>query len=84
LSGLKETLLFANTVAASFINEQCDGTLTGNTIARFAPAVFIASAGMGVEKLIELGPGKVLTGLTKRIEKSLNANAVLDSGSIIH
>jgi [acyl-carrier-protein] S-malonyltransferase len=33
---------------------------------------------MGVEKLIELGPGKVLTGLTKRIEKSLNANAVLD------
>jgi [acyl-carrier-protein] S-malonyltransferase len=37
-------------------------------------------AGMGVEKLIELGPGKVLTGLTKRIEKSLNANAVLDLG----
>jgi [acyl-carrier-protein] S-malonyltransferase len=38
--------------------------------------------GMGVEKLIEAGPGKVLTGLTKRIEKSLTANAVLDSANI--
>ena len=37
---------------------------------------------MGVEKLIECGPGKVLTGLTKRIEKSLTANAVLDSASL--
>lgn len=37
---------------------------------------------MGVEKLIESGPGKVLTGLTKRIEKSLTANAVLDSASV--
>jgi [acyl-carrier-protein] S-malonyltransferase len=37
---------------------------------------------MGVEKLIESGPGKVLTGLTRRIEKSLTANAVLDSASI--
>ena len=37
---------------------------------------------MGVEKLIESGPGKVLTGLTRRIEKSLTANAVLDSASV--
>ncbi|HCU71891.1 MAG TPA: [acyl-carrier-protein] S-malonyltransferase, partial [Gammaproteobacteria bacterium] len=37
---------------------------------------------MGVEKLIESGPGKVLTGLTRRIEKSLSANAVLDSASV--
>ncbi|HIC40595.1 MAG TPA: ACP S-malonyltransferase, partial [Piscirickettsiaceae bacterium] len=37
---------------------------------------------MGIEKLIESGPGKVLTGLTRRIEKSLTANAVLDSASI--
>jgi [acyl-carrier-protein] S-malonyltransferase len=37
---------------------------------------------MGVEKLIECGPGKVLAGLTKRIEKSLTANAVLDSESL--
>jgi len=36
----------------------------------------------GVEKLIESGPGKVLAGLTRRIEKSLTANAVLDSASV--
>lgn len=37
---------------------------------------------MGVEKLIESGPGKVLTGLTRRIDKSLTANAVLDLKSV--
>lgn len=37
---------------------------------------------MGVEKLIESGPGKVLTGLTRRIEKSLTTNAVLDLSSL--
>jgi len=37
---------------------------------------------MGVEKLVESGPGKVLAGLTRRIEKSLSANAVLDSANI--
>ena len=37
---------------------------------------------MGIEKLIESGPGKVLTGLTRRIEKSLTANAVIDSASV--
>ncbi len=37
---------------------------------------------MGIEKLIESGPGKVLTGLTKRIEKSLTVNAILDPTSI--
>ena len=38
---------------------------------------------MGVEKLVESGPGKVLAGLTRRIEKSLSANAVLDSANIV-
>jgi [acyl-carrier-protein] S-malonyltransferase len=37
---------------------------------------------MGVEKLIEAGPGKVLAGLTRRIEKTLTASAVLDSASV--
>ena len=37
---------------------------------------------MGVEKLVEAGPGKVLAGLTRRIEKSLTANAVLDTASV--
>ena len=36
----------------------------------------------GIEKLYELGPGKVLTGLTKRIVKTLTAVAVNDSASL--
>jgi len=39
-------------------------------------------ASSGVEKLIESGPGKVLAGLTRRIDKSLTANAVIDSASM--
>ncbi|EKO3921036.1 ACP S-malonyltransferase [bacterium 19MO03SA05] len=35
----------------------------------------------GIEKLIEVGPGKVLTGLTKRVVKTLDAVAVNDSAS---
>jgi [acyl-carrier-protein] S-malonyltransferase len=35
----------------------------------------------GIEKLFEMGPGKVLTGLTKRIVKTLDAAAVNDSAS---
>ena len=33
---------------------------------------------LGVEKLLEAGPGKVLTGLTRRIDKSLSASAIID------
>ncbi len=36
----------------------------------------------GVEQLLEFGPGKVLTGLTKRIVKALNASAVNDLASL--
>ncbi|CAM3652293.1 Malonyl CoA-acyl carrier protein transacylase [Vibrio aerogenes CECT 7868] len=36
----------------------------------------------GVDKLIEAGPGKVLTGLTKRIVKTLTAAAVNDIASL--
>ncbi len=37
---------------------------------------------LGVEKLLEMGPGKVLTGLTKRIVKTLDAAAVNDIASL--
>lgn len=36
----------------------------------------------GVECLVECGPGKVLTGLTRRIEKSMQAHAVFDAASL--
>ena len=36
----------------------------------------------GVEKLIEAGPGKVLAGLTRRIDKSLSGSAIIDITSL--
>jgi len=36
----------------------------------------------GVECLVECGPGKVLTGLTRRIDKSLRAESVFDIDSL--
>jgi len=37
---------------------------------------------LGVEKIIECGPGKVLAGLTRRIDKNLSANAIIDKNSL--
>ena len=37
---------------------------------------------LGVEKIIECGPGNVLAGLTRRINKSLSANAIIDKSSL--
>ena len=52
----------------------------------FKPVLWTASVQkmqqFGVEKLIELGPGKVLSGLTKRIDKSLSSLAVIDTASV--
>lgn len=36
----------------------------------------------GVDRLIECGPGKVLAGLNKRIDKTMAAEAVLDTASL--
>ena len=37
---------------------------------------------LGVEKLIEVGPGKVLAGLTRRIDKSLSGSAIIDVATL--
>ena len=39
-------------------------------------------AELGVTRLIECGPGKVLTGLTKRIDGTLAADALVDQASM--
>jgi [acyl-carrier-protein] S-malonyltransferase len=36
----------------------------------------------GVDTLVECGPGKVLVGLNKRIDKTMNAMAVFDAASL--
>ena len=36
----------------------------------------------GADKLVECGPGKVLVGLSKRIDKTMNAMAVFDQASL--
>jgi len=36
----------------------------------------------GIERLIEVGPGKVLAGLTRRIDKSLSASAIIDVATL--
>ena len=38
--------------------------------------------GDGVERIIETGPGKVLSGLIRRIDKSLSASAIIDVNSL--
>jgi len=52
----------------------------------FQPVKWVASIeymlAQGVEGLIECGPGKILTGLARRIEKSLDAFAVFDAMSL--
>lgn len=52
----------------------------------YQPVKWVASVEFmyrrGIDTLIECGPGKVLTGLTRRIEKSLQAHAVFDAASL--
>lgn len=52
----------------------------------FQPVKWVASIehmhSQGIEGLIECGPGKVLTGLARRINKSLQAFAVFDAMSL--
>jgi [acyl-carrier-protein] S-malonyltransferase len=54
----------------------------------YSPVEWVASVqamhGQGIEVLIECGPGKVLTGLARRIEKSLQAYAIYDNASLDH
>ena len=52
----------------------------------YQPVKWVASVQLmqqlGIEMLIECGPGRVLTGLARRIERSLQAQAVYDADSL--
>jgi [acyl-carrier-protein] S-malonyltransferase len=52
----------------------------------YSPVEWVASVQsmqrQGIEVLIECGPGKVLTGLARRIEKSLQAFAIYDNATL--
>ena len=52
----------------------------------YSPVEWVASVrnmnAMGVDTLIECGPGKVLSGLTRRIEKSMQGYALFDLASL--
>lgn len=52
----------------------------------FQPVRWVASVEamqqQGVDGLIECGPGKSLTGLTRRIDRSLQAHAIFDAASL--
>lgn len=52
----------------------------------FQPVLWVgcveAMNAMGVSTLVEFGPGKVLTGLTRRINKSMTGHAVFDNDSL--
>jgi [acyl-carrier-protein] S-malonyltransferase len=52
----------------------------------YSPVEWVASVhnmnARGIDTLIECGPGKVLSGLTRRIEKSMQAYALFDLASL--
>lgn len=69
--------------------EQDPSQIAANLIAQLhQPVLWTQSikqlVGLGVSQVVECGPGKVLTGLSKRIDKSLACFALADWASIEH
>ncbi len=64
----------ANEIKLKLVEQLCKPVLWTSSVQKMQQ--------LGVEKLIELGPGKVLAGLTKRIDKSLSSIAVIDTATI--
>jgi [acyl-carrier-protein] S-malonyltransferase len=60
----------ANEIKLKLVGQLCKPVLWTSSVQKMQQ--------LGVKKLIELGPGKVLAGLTKRIDKSLSASALID------
>jgi len=63
----------ANEIKLKLVEQLCKPVLWTSSVQKMKQ--------LGVEKLIELGPGKVLAGLTRRIDKSLSSLAVIDTST---
>ena len=64
----------ANEIKLKLVEQLCKPVLWTSSVQKMQQ--------LGVEKLIELGPGKVLAGLAKRIDKSLSSLAVIDTAAV--
>lgn len=63
-----------NEIRDNLVAQMCGAVLWTNTI--------IALKEMGIESVVECGPGKVLTGLAKRIDKSISSRNIFSFESI--
>ena len=64
----------ANEIKLKLVEQLCKPVLWTSSVQKMQQ--------LGVEKLIELGPGKVLAGLTRRIDKTLSSLAVIDTAAV--
>ena len=64
----------ANEIKLKLVGQLCKPVLWTSSVQKMQQ--------LGVEKLIESGPGKVLAGLTRRIDKSLSSFAVIDTATV--
>ena len=64
----------ANEIKLKLVEQLCKPVLWTSSVQKMQQ--------LGMEKLIELGPGKALAGLTKRIDKSLSSFAVIDTSTV--
>lgn len=64
----------ANEIKLKLVEQLCKPVLWTSSVQKMQQ--------LGVEKLVELGPGKVLAGLTRRIDKSLSSIAVIDTAAV--
>ena len=64
----------ANEIKLKLVEQLCKPVLWTSSVQKMHQ--------LGMEKLIELGPGKVLSGLTRRIDKSLSSVAVIDTAAV--
>ncbi len=66
--------LEVNEIKSKLVEQMCKPVLWTSIVQKMKES--------GIEKLIEVGPGKVLAGLTRRIDKSLTASAIIDTTSL--